>query len=62
MIHQIQTYFSYFRIIFLNSERCCNYTGIDEEYRELERYFYSLLSAGLAKAWKKTKHMTTNDD
>lgn len=36
--------------------------GIDEECRRLERYFYSLISAGLAKVWKKTKHMSANDD
>lgn len=40
-------------MIFLNSECWCNYRGIDEECRRLERYFYSLISAGLAKVWKK---------
>lgn len=49
-------------MIFLNSGRCCNYTGIDEECRKLQSYFYAQISAGLAKVWKKTKHMTFNDD
>lgn len=49
-------------MIFLNSQWWCNYMGIDEERRKLERYFYSLISAGLARVWKKPKHVTANDD